>query len=109
MFSGRISPIVSLVLLAQSLGTSASGAEYVFRAFDLPGGAPSSATGINAAGRVVGYYSDPQTGQLHGFLRSTDGTMSRMSSAHSTSSACAAARCMPFPSCPSIAFSTSGC
>src|SRR5262249_43596091 len=72
MLSGRSYPIGSLVLLALSLWTPADAADYEIRTFDLPGGSFSYAAGINAAGRVVGFYSDPQTGQEHGFLRSTD-------------------------------------
>jgi probable HAF family extracellular repeat protein len=75
MFSGRITLIGSLVLLAQSVWTPARGADYVFKTFDSPGGPFWIATGINAAGLVVGFYSDLQTGREHGFLRSTDGTI----------------------------------
>jgi hypothetical protein len=45
-----------------------------FTTFDLPGSPQTVALGINPAGAITGFYSDPITFVAHGFLRAPDGT-----------------------------------
>jgi uncharacterized membrane protein len=52
-----------------------------FTRFDTPGGSPigfpSSVTGINDGGTVVGYYQDPHTLVYYGFVRDKNGEITR--------------------------------
>jgi uncharacterized membrane protein len=62
-----------LVLIAKPAEVEAG--SFVFKSFDVPGAIHTVATGINNAGRVVGFFdvvTGPDTTATHGFLKAGD-------------------------------------
>ena len=62
-----LSTVLSLSVLLSTL-VAAQDVSYTFTTIDVPGATLTEAYGINAAGQIVGRFSDA-TGERHGFLK----------------------------------------
>ncbi len=73
LLAGACTLVFSAPALAGSIGEPGDNGQYV--QFDVPNADFTEATAINKHGTVAGFWEDPATSYIHGFIRSTDGTI----------------------------------